>query len=126
MTQAIQIPSAPLVHIPAADYLRPEVISTYQTMDDVPYPLQAMETVMVYVDYSGNVFHLNGPNAGREGVRFHQNLSGEHHLFFEQVVTESAYQFGATIERVNYLARKINLRVFIGRPGMNNITYRAC
>jgi hypothetical protein len=126
MTSAIPIPTAPLVHIPAATYLRPEVIETYQSMDHVPYPLQAMETVMVFIDYAGNVFHLNGPNAGREGVRFHKNLQGEQHLFFEQVVTESAYQFGATIERVNYLARKINLRVFIGRPGMNNITYRAC
>lgn len=125
MTSAIDIPSAPF-KIPAADYLRPEVLATYQHIEDVPYPLQAMETVMVYIDYYGNVTHLNGPNAGREGVRFHQNLQGEQHLFFEQVVTESAYQFGATIERVNYLARKINLRVFIGRPGMNKITYRAC
>jgi hypothetical protein len=85
-----------------------------------------METVVVYIDADGNVTHLNGPLAGQEGVRLYQNLQGEQHLFFEQVVTESAYQFGATIERVNYLARKINLRVFIGRPGMNNITYRAC
>jgi hypothetical protein len=126
MTQAIPIPTAPLLKIPAADYLRPEVIATYQDIYDVPYPLQAMETVMVYVAANGDVTHLNGPNAGREGVRFHQNLQGEHHLPFEQVVTESAYQFGATIERVNYLARKINFRVYIGRPGMNNITYRAC
>lgn len=115
-----------MFRIPAADYLRPEVLATYEHIEDVPYPLQAMETVMVYIDFKGNVTHLNGPNAGREGVRFHQNLQGEHHLFFEQVVTESAYQFGATIERVNYLARKINMRVYIGRPGMNNITYRAC
>jgi hypothetical protein len=126
VTQAIPIPSTPWINIPAADYLRPEVLATYEHIEDVPYPLQAMETVMVFIDFQGNVFHLNGPNAGREGVRFHQNLQGEHHLFFEQVVTESAYQFGATIERVNYLARKINLRVYIGRPGMNNITYRAC
>lgn len=126
MTSAIPIPSAPYLNIPAADYLRPEVLATYEHIEDVPYPLQAMETVMVFISADGEVTHLNGPNTGREGVRFHQNLQGEHHLFFEQVVTESAYQFGATIERVNYLARKINMRVFIGRPGMNNITYRAC
>lgn len=126
MTSAIPIPSAPYLNIPSADYLRPEVIATYEHIEDFPYPLQAMETVMVYIDYAGNVTHLNGPLAGREGVRLHQNLQGEHHLFFEQVVTESAFQFGATIERVNYLARRINMRVFIGRPGMNNITYRAC
>lgn len=126
MTQAIEIPSQPYLNIPSADYLRPEVLATYEHIEDVPYPLQAMETVMVYISADGELTHLNGPLAGREGVRFHQNLQGEHHLFFEQVVTESAYQFGATIERVNYLARKINMRVFIGRPGMNNITYRAC
>jgi hypothetical protein len=126
VTQAIPIPSQPYLNIPSADYLRPEVLETYEHIEDVPYPLQAMETVMVYIDNSGNVFHLNGPFAGREGVRLHQNIQGEHHLFFEQVTTESAYQFGSTIERVNYLARKINLRVFIGAPGMNNITYRAC
>lgn len=126
MTMAIPIPTQPLIHIPSATYLRPEILATYEHIEDVPYPLQAMETVMVYMDMAGNVFHLNGPLAGREGVRFHENLQGEHHLWFEQVTTESAYQFGATIERVNYLARKINLRVFIGRPGMNNITYRAC
>lgn len=126
MTHAIDIPAAPFINIPAADYLRPEVLATYEHIEDVPYMLQAMETVMVYIDFAGNVFHLNGPGAGTEGVRLHQNIQGEHHLFFEQVVTESAYQFGATIERTNYLARKINLRVLIGRPGMNNITYRAC
>jgi hypothetical protein len=126
MTQAIPIPSKPLINIPSADYLRPELLATYEHIEDVPYPLQAMETVMVFIDNAGNVTHLNGPLAGREGVRLHQNLQGEQHLFFEQVLTESAYQFGATIERVNYLARKINMRVYIGRPGMNNITYRAC
>lgn len=125
MTQAIHIPPAPAI-IPAATYLRPEVLATYETIDDVPYKLQAMETVMIYIDRQGNVTHLNGPKAGDEGVRFHENLQGEQHLPFEQVVTEGAYQFGATIERVNYLARKINLRVYIGRPGMNNFTYRAC
>lgn len=126
MTSAIPIPPAPYLKIPAADYLRPEILATYEHIEDVPYPLQAMETVMVYISSSGEVFHLNGPGAGTEGVVLHQNIQGEQHMPFEQVVTEGAYQFGATIERVNYLARKINLRVFIGRPGMNNITYRAC
>jgi hypothetical protein len=125
MTSAIMVPSKP-TFAQAANYLRPEVLATYENIEELPYRLQAMETVMVYIDHWGNVTHLNGPNAGQEGARFGQNLQGEHHLFFEQVVTESAYQFGATIERVNYLARKINCRVFIGRPGMNNITYRAC
>lgn len=125
MTQAIQIPESPAI-IPSADYLRPEVLATYEHIEDVPYPLQALETIMVYIDRQGNLTHLNGPFAGREGVSLYKNLQGEQHFPFEQVVTEGAYQFGSTIERVNYLARKINCRVFIGRPGMNNITYRMC
>jgi hypothetical protein len=124
MTQAIPIPAAPAI-IPAATYLRPEVLATYRSMETVPRRLQAMETVMVFIAANGSVFHLRGPGAGDEGVRLGENLQGEHHLFFEQVVTEGAYQFGATIERTNYLARKINLRVVIG-GFMNNITYRAC
>lgn len=125
MTQAIPIPAAPAI-IPTATYLRPEILATYEHIEDVPYRLQAMETVMVYIDHAGNITHLNGPGAGDEGVRLHENLQGEQHFPFEQVITEGAYQMGATIERVNYLARRINLRVAIGRPGMNNITYRAC
>ena len=48
MTQAIPIPSTPAI-IPAATYLTPEVLATYQSIEDVPYVLQAMETVAVYI-----------------------------------------------------------------------------
>lgn len=118
-------PDVPAI-IPAAQYVTPEVMATYRTIDDVPYKLQAMETVMVFIDSNGNIFNLNGPLAGREGVRLWENLQGEHHLWFEQVVVEGAYQRGGIIDRTNYLTRKINLRVIIGNPGMNNITYRMC
>jgi hypothetical protein len=33
---------------------------------------------------------------------------------------------GGLIDRVNYLIRRINFRVFIGSPGMNNVMYRMC
>jgi hypothetical protein len=125
MTQAISIPSTPVV-IPAATYLTPQVLATYQSLEDVPYVLQAMETVAVYIGPTGNIYHLNGPQAGQEGVVFHENMQGEHHLFFEQVSVEGAYQFGGIITRTNYMMRKMNFRVFIGSPGMNNITYRMC
>lgn len=125
MTQAIPIPSAPAI-IPVAQYLTPEVLAQYQSIEDLPYPLQAMETVMVFIDSNGNIFHLNGPQAGKEGVKFYENLKGEHHLFFEQVTVEGAYMLGGLIDRTNYLIRKINFRVHIGSPGMNNITYRMC
>jgi hypothetical protein len=125
MTQAIPIPTSPAI-IPVAKYVTPEKLAEYQSIEDVPYPLQAMETVMVYIDSNGNVFHLNGPLAGAEGVSFYENLQGEHHLFFEQVTVEGAYMLGGLIDRTNYLIRKISMRVFIGSPGMSNITYRMC
>ena len=126
MTQAISIPAAPAI-IPAAQWLRPEVMATYETLEDIsPQRLQAMETMMVFIDWQGNLTVLNGPGAGEQGVRLAQTISGEQHYTFEQVVTESAYQLGATIERVNILKRLINLRVYIGRPGMNTFTYRMC
>lgn len=125
MTQAIFIPPAPAI-IPAASWTGPEVIATYRDIEDLPYPLQAMETVMVFIDYSGNVTHLNGPQAGKEGVVFYENLQGEQHVFFEQVTVEGAYMLGGLIDRVNYHIRKIDFRIFIGSPGMNNVTYRMC
>lgn len=125
MTQAIPIPTSPAI-IPAAQYIHPDVVATYRNIEDVPYRLQAMETVMVFLAHNGNVFHLNGPGAGDEGVTFFENMQGEHHLFFEQVTSEGAYMFGGIIDRQNYLIRKMSFRVYIGRPGMNNITYRMC
>lgn len=123
MTSPVPIPSSPAI-IPAAQYTSPQIIATYQTLDSVPYQLQAMETVMVYIDANGNIFHLNGPLAGREGVRFWENLQGEQHVTFRQVTIEGAYQHGGIIDRVVYGIREISFRVFIGSPGMNNITYR--
>jgi hypothetical protein len=123
MTQAIQIPSMPAI-IPVATFIKPSVVQTFQNIEDVPFPLQALQTVMMYIDNNGNVFHLNGPQAGREGVVFYENLQGEQHLFFEQVTAEPVYGVGGLIDRQNYQIRKINFRVFIGAPGMNNIVYR--
>lgn len=126
MTQAIDIPAAPAI-IPAAQYISPELLATYETMEDLPYRLQGMETKMVFIGYtSGNLYHLTGPLGGQEGTRLYQNIQGDYHFPFEQVVIKSAWQFGEIIQRTNYLARRINLRVVIGAPGMNNITYRAC
>lgn len=125
MTSSLLIPTAPAFPS-AAQYVTPDVMAQYQTLEDLPYPLQAMETVMVFIDSNGNIFHLNGPLAGKEGVKFYENLKGEHHLFFEQVTVEGAYMLGGIIDRTNYLIRKINFRVHIGAPGMNNMTYRMC
>jgi hypothetical protein len=98
----------------------------YSRFENFPPYLQAMQTVMIYIDHWGNVFHLNGPHAGKEGVQLYQTMQGEQHLPFEQILTESAYQLGATIERFVIHKRIIDFRAYIGRVGMNNLTYRIC
>lgn len=121
--------TAPINPIPlgnTASVLTPQELSTYQNFFDLPERLQAMSTVFMYIDPLGNVFHLNGPLAGTEGVQLAQVMQGEHHLPIDQIVTESAYQLGATLERTNIVQRLINLRITIGAPGMNNYLYRYC
>lgn len=96
----------------------------YSSWGRIPPYLRSEDTKMIYIDPYGNVTHLNGPHAGKEGVAMHQNLQGEQHYPIEQVLTESAFQLGATRERVNILKRVIDFRIFVGRPGMNNLQYR--
>lgn len=123
--------TAPINPVPIGGYttaglLNPVEVAHYSNFYHLPEYLQALQTVMIYIDPWGNIFHLNGPHAGKEGVSLGQTIQGEHHLPFEQVVTESAYQLGATIERTNIIKRLIDLRVVIGRAGMNNFLYRMC
>jgi hypothetical protein len=56
MTQAIYIPPAPAI-IPAATWLHPNTVASYSDIEELPYPLQAMETVMVFIDNNGNITH---------------------------------------------------------------------
>jgi len=95
----------------------------YSNWAAIPPYLRGEEPTMIYIDPRGNVTHLNGPHAGKEGTQFYQNLQGEQHLPIEQVITESAYQLGATIERVIIHHRIIDARVYIGRAGMNALQY---
>jgi hypothetical protein len=108
----------------SASRVTSEQLAEYSTWERIPRYLRSEDTKMIYIDPYGNVTHLNGPHAGAEGVSMYQNLQGEQHLPIEQVLTESAYQLGATIERVNILKRIIDFRIFVGRPGMNNLQYR--
>lgn len=100
-----------------------EQLSRYARWENIPPYLRGEDTTMIYIDPKGNVTHLNGPLAGKEGVQLYQNLQGEQHLPHERVLTESAFQLGATLERTNILKRIIDFRVFIGRPGMNSMVY---
>ena len=104
----------------------PNSIAPYKEFDALPETLAARQTTVMYIDPNQNVFHINGPLAGTEGVTLGQQLQGDRHLPFSQVVTESAYQLGATLERTNVEKRIISARVQIGNSSMNNILYRYC
>lgn len=100
-----------------------EDLARFSSWGQIPPYLRSDDIKMIYIDPQGNVTHLAGPHAGKEGVQLYQNIQGDYLLPFEQVVTESAWQLGATVERQNILKRLIDFRVFIGRPGMNTLQY---
>lgn len=121
--------TAPINPIPlgnTAPLKNAAVLATYSNFYTLPIYLTALTDKVIYIDPSGNVFHLNGPQAGCEGVTLGEQLQGEQHLPFEQVISEGAYQFGATIERTNYPKRLINLRVTIGGSGYTAYQYQMC
>lgn len=117
--------SAPISRIPVgqtASWVSADRLAQYTSLDQFPEYLAAQQTVIVYIDPNDNVFHLNGPLAGLEGVQLGPVIQGEQHLPFNQVLIEGAFQVGATIQRTNILKRMINFRVQI--TGANNIQYR--
>jgi hypothetical protein len=119
--------TAPINPIPigqTASYTLARQLSSYTSLDQFPEFLAATKTVVMYIDPNNNVFHLNGPLAGMEGVQLGEQLQGEQHVPFEQILLESAFLTGAVVQRTNINKREINLRVQIGGPGMNNYTYR--
>lgn len=126
MTMTAPINPVPIGGYNTASRFTESDLIKWSNWGSIPPYLQSVDTKMIYIDPWGNVFHLNGPWAGKEGVAIYQNMQGEHHLPFEQIITESAYQLGATLERVNITKRLIDFRVFIGRPGMNFMQYRIC
>lgn len=108
--------TAPINPVPlgnTAQYMTPAALANYQNFSHLPKQLKGLDTTIIHVAPSGNITHLSGPNEGQEGVHLYQNLQGEHQLPFEQVILESAFQWGATIQRTNYQKRLINLRVAI-------------
>jgi len=119
-------PNAPIPLATTSQYLNPALQGIYQDFDNLSPDLAAMDTQVIYIDPTGNTFHLNGPQAGAEGVRLGMQLQGEQHVPFEQVITESAYQLGATIERTNYPKRLIDMRITIGHQGMSTYQYQMC
>ena len=108
-------------------FIRQSEIAAYNQWDRLPKALQGLETRIIYISPDGAMFHLyGGAAAGREGVSLGENFGGEQHWPFELLLTEGAYELGATVERVNVLKRMITLNINIGRhnPPMNNFQYR--
>lgn len=121
--------TAPIDPVPlnnTAGYIPPSILATYSDFYSIPQQLQALTTQVIYIDPNGNIFHLAGPGAGSEGVTLGQQLQGEQQFPFEQVIQEGAYQFGATIQRQNYLKRLINLRVVIGGENFSTYQHQMC
>src|SRR5271163_2749396 len=97
--------TAPINPVPlgnTAQFMNNAVLATYQNFYDIPRPIQGLDTTVVHIAPNGALTHLAGPGAGSEGVFLAEQLQGEQQLPFEQVVAESAFMWGAVIERVNY------------------------
>jgi hypothetical protein len=107
-----------------ADYTLSQQYASYTVLEQFPEYLAALQTLIIYIDNNQNITHLNGPLAGLEGVRLGEQLQGEQHVPFEQVLLESAFLNGAIWQRSNVNKRLINFRVKIGGAGMNNYSYR--
>jgi hypothetical protein len=92
----------------------------------LPPRLQGMHTHMVYLDPSNHMHNLAGPNKGIEGTRMCTQVFGDQQWPFSQVLTNSPYIFGATIERQNIPERKFNFGIVIGShaPPMTEYQYR--
>lgn len=87
---------------------------SYQRWETIPRSLHIDATRWVAIGANGAWFDLEGRNRGRQGVRMAPELGDAYHLPFEDLLTEGAYQVGATYERSNVTKRVINMGVIIG------------
>jgi hypothetical protein len=98
----------------ATRLIRGNELLTYQNWHTIPKHLKAESTRWVYIGPNGSWWDLEGRDAGKQGVRMAQELQGAYHLPFEHLLTEAAYQVGATYERSNIQKRIINMGVIPG------------
>ncbi|MBE5453510.1 hypothetical protein E3G52_000374 [Mycobacteroides abscessus] len=107
--------------------IRQAELAAYDQWDKLRPALQGLATRIVHISPDGEYTDMyGGPNAGRQGVQLSEEIEGEHHWPFELLLTEGAYELGATIERTNILKREINFTVDICGKGapFNNFQYR--
>ncbi len=105
---------------------RPPFVDAPVEFDRLPDGLRGMHTHIVYLDPKGNVFDLAGPSKGRQGVRLYRQVYGDQQWPFQQVITNSPFMYGATIERQNIHERRFNAGIVIGShsPPMTEYQYR--
>ena len=105
---------------------RPPFTDTAVDFDKLPPALRGMDTHIVYLDPQSNIFDLAGPMKGRQGVRLATQILGEQNWPTEQVLVNSPYMMGASIQRQNIAQRELNLNIIIGNhaPPMTEYQYR--
>jgi hypothetical protein len=104
----------------------PELVAPVSFLQ-LPPQVRGMMTHLVYlVPDLSRVFNLAGPNKGREGVRLATQLQGDQQWPFKQVLVNSPYMFGASIERQNIPERQFDLGIIVGTqaPPMTEYQYR--
>lgn len=82
--------------------------------ETLPIELRSEATRWVYIGPDRSWWDLAGPRAGRQGVQIAEEMQGHVHMPFEHLLTETAYQMGATYERSNVVKRVINFGAMIG------------
>lgn len=115
-----------MIYPTSARYIAPTDKQQYNVWAQLPKNLQGLDTRVIYIGPDGWLFNLAGRDAGKQGVRLATQMKGDYHFPFDLIMTEGAYQMGATIERVNYLKREIEFGTIIGSHAnnMNSYQYR--
>jgi hypothetical protein len=105
---------------------RPPFTDAAVPFDQLPPALRGMETHILYIDPQSNIFDLAGPKRGRQGVRLATQIIGDQNWPTEQVLVNSPYMMGASIQRQNIGQRELNLNIIIGNhaPPMTEYQYR--
>jgi hypothetical protein len=103
--------------------LDPATAHLWKDPRTVPRHLRHTSTRWVYEGPNGLHWDLAGRNEGKQGARLVDELGGHYHMPFEHLLTESAYQVGATYERTNYLKRTIHMGVVLGGRQYTSAAY---
>lgn len=117
--------SAPVIepmleYDPSSQQVLPPFSETWTEWQMLPDRFRNEETVFMLLDQNGRKWDLAGPNAGRQGAQFGENIKGLWHSPFVGKWSEGAYQIGSTLERIDYPKREINFGIILGRQNSSN------